>query len=218
MAAARCDGHQGFITVRVSLDMSGIFSPMLSLAHLLRQESKRTSLLRAFHRHLELKVKICPGDPPPTCRVYLALVFKFTLLRSASKQGGASQSAERKSRIDRLWAAYEEFALVFNGYVDVNGNILIFIGERNLSRMGAVELAFNAVHKLWFQSLPGVPAENRWTSAGPYFSWALTMICILEMGANAWTLAFEGGELFDDAVSELNLKPEELFRILSGKC
>ena len=69
------------------------------------------------------------------------------------------------------------------------------------------------VERLLFRSLPGIPAENRWTAFHPFASFMLVLMGVFEMGFSAWQLAFAAHEELDEEHSEKNLSPEQLAEI-----
>ena len=146
--------------------------------------------------------------------------FKRTLLRGARKttRKGTRRSRKRQDLIDRLWAALEEFAAAFNGFVLPDGRIVIFVGARRVAKPGVLELLQAAFYKLFWKSLPGVPAENRWESFHPFVPWCICFCGLVGcLGARAFMRRFADHTVFGQEISEENLNDMEKIRVQNGK-
>ena len=141
--------HQGHIVLRTIIDMSALTGPSLCIAHLLKLEGHRSTLRRGFELALLQVVKLMPGEPPPESKAFLYEFFAHTLLRSVHKRANrqSKKTEEQVSRSMRLWELFEFVAYHFNGYVDHEGNLLIFIGDRNISKLAVVQLLLEVVLK-----------------------------------------------------------------------
>ena len=218
----RCDGHQGHIVVRKGLVRSNLLPRLFSLAHLMRHETYRSRWLSAISKLLMSQVVLRGGDPPPECREYLLQWFVYTILRAVSsareqRHGDAQRGHASESRRRKLWTSFETFAVAFNGFVSASGVIIIYTGARFVTKAGVVQACTLAMESLFFSALPGVPAENRWTSFCPFLCWVLALSGLLEVGGRSFLWAFAGDAELDADVPEADLDPEQLFRVQQGK-
>lgn len=160
MSVARCDGHQGFICLRLVIDASRLWAGMLGFAHLMRAEHHRSRVLKCIMAYLEKKVRVRDGHPPPQCRRFLYALFENTLLRTAVQGKQFARSEKRRSFVTRIWREFNSFSDVFNGYVTPDGFVVIYKKTRSISRAGFVLLAFEACRTLFFPELPRDPRRE----------------------------------------------------------
>ena len=138
MSFTRCEGHQGHIILKIVLEISCLVNPLHSMAHLLRQHSNRDRLISSCMRRIDRMVQMHEGSPPQQAKRYLRDIFQRTLLRGPLRdqlpEPNTKRSKSRQDRIDRMWAAFEDFAAAFNGFVDASGTIHMYADTRRITR------------------------------------------------------------------------------------
>ena len=70
---------------------------------------------------------------------------------------------------------------------------------------------------MFFERQPGVPAINRWASAHPFIAYVQLFAGVQNIGRNTFLETFDGEQELQDSVAELDLSPEELYRVQHGK-
>ena len=216
VCSQRCEGHVGALMLKTILYVSHLLNPLFCTAHLIRMGSYRDPFFRSTRKVLDDRVLVVREDPPPECRVFLHEFFLRTILRGGSSpEPHAGRSEARQRWVEANWATFNMVSGAFNGYCRADGKILVFVGARIATRGAVIESLMKAWEELCFARLPGVPAENKWTTVFPIFIWAM-VLHLFQIGPDAWQRAFIGRAAFADDVPEVG-DPDEIQRIQNGK-
>ena len=174
-------------------------------------------IIKALRKILPAKIVLVNEEPPVECRTFLQDWFNHTLLRSCYERTRSStRSQERAQQNQRKFDMFEMFARAFPGYRGMDGFIYVYIGNRRISKAAVVKSCADAIEDLCFSTLPGVPAENKWTSMHPFLAWLVLFVGLFMLGGEAFLEGFSRSAAADENEKEEG-SAEEVARIQEAK-